>query len=138
MAPSDSRILLAEDNPVNRLVAVKQLEKLGYKADIAKNGLEAVEAHRQRNYQIIFMDCQMPEMDGYEATKKIRQIESEQNLEPVRIIAMTANAMEGDAELCLATGMNDYLSKPVDREKLSTVLRRAGTRTKAPADPVPA
>jgi signal transduction histidine kinase len=125
--PSNSRILLAEDNPINQMVAVKQLEKLGYTAEIANNGLDAIEAHRQRNYQIIFMDCQMPEMDGYEATKKIRQMESEQNLKPAWIVAMTANAMEGDAELCLATGMDDYIAKPVDHNKLITVLKRAGT-----------
>jgi signal transduction histidine kinase len=140
IAPNGSRILLAEDNPINRIVAVKQLEKLGYTVDTANNGLDAVEAHRQRNYPIIFMDCQMPQMDGYEATKKIRQMESEQNLAPVRIIAMTANAMEGDAELCLATGMNDYIAKPVDRNKLTTVLKRAGTGgrvdTPRPASPV--
>jgi signal transduction histidine kinase len=140
IAPGDSRILLAEDNPINRVVAVKQLEKLGYTVEIANNGLEAVEAHRQRIYPIILMDCQMPEMDGYEATKKIRQMESEQNLKPARIIAMTANAMEGDAELCLATGMDDYLAKPVDRNKLITVLTRAGAggkvKTPRPASPV--
>jgi CheY-like chemotaxis protein len=142
MVSTDSLILLAEDNPINQVVAVKQLEKLGYKVEIAHNGLEAVGARRERNYQIIFMDCQMPEMDGYEATKKIRQIEAEQNLEPSRIIAMTANAMEGDAELCLATGMDDYLSKPVDRNKLINVLKRAKSRGRndsLPAEsPVPA
>ena len=140
IAPNDSRILLAEDNPINQIVAVKQLEKLGYKVEIANNGLDAVEAHRRRNYEIIFMDCQMPQMDGYEATKKIRQMESEQNLKPVRIIAMTANAMEGDAELCLATGMDDYIARPVDHNKLITVLKRAGTggkvKTPRPASPV--
>jgi signal transduction histidine kinase len=140
IAPNDSRILLAEDNPINRIVAVRQLEKLGYTVEIAKNGLDAIEAHRRRNYPIIFMDCQMPEMDGYEATKRIRQMESEQNLKPVRIIAMTANAMEGDAELCLATGMDDYIAKPVDQGKLITVLKRAEAggkvETQRPASPV--
>ncbi len=139
IAPNDSCILLAEDNPINQVVAVKQLEKLGYKVEIANNGLDAIEAHRQRNYQIIFMDCQMPEMDGYEATKKIRRMESEQNLKPARIIAMTANAMEGDAELCLATGMDDYIAKPVDHNKLITVLKRGGTggRVKTPRSASP-
>jgi two-component system sensor histidine kinase/response regulator len=140
--PGNFRVLLAEDNPVNQLVAVKQLEKLGCKVEIASNGLAAVEAHRQNNYQIIFMDCQMPEMDGYEATKKIRQMESEQNLEPARIIAMTAHAMEGDAELCLATGMDDYLAKPVNHDKLSAALKRVKSCSKAKllleASPVPA
>jgi CheY-like chemotaxis protein len=142
IAPNETRILLADDNPINQIVAVKQLEKLGYAVEIANNGLDAVEAHRQRNYSIIFMDCQMPEMDGYEATKKIRQMESEQNLKPIRIIAMTAHAMEGDAELCVATGMDDYIAKPVDHDKLIAVLKRARTgardKTPRPASPVPA
>jgi CheY-like chemotaxis protein len=127
-----------EDNTINQIVAVKQLEKLGYKVELAGNGIEAVQAFRRANYQFILMDCQMPELDGYEATKKIRQLESEQNLKPVRIIAMTANAMEGDAELCMATGMDDYISKPVDHNKLITVLKRAATAAKVQARPAPA
>jgi signal transduction histidine kinase/CheY-like chemotaxis protein len=123
--PEDNRILLVEDNPINQVVAVKQLEKLGFKVDIAGNGVDAVEFQRQRKYPIILMDCQMPVLDGYEATKRIRQLETEQHLEPVRIVAMTANAMEGDPELCMATGMNDYVAKPVDRHKLATILKRA-------------
>jgi signal transduction histidine kinase/AmiR/NasT family two-component response regulator len=137
IAPDDARVLLAEDNQINQIVAVKQLEKLGYKVETANNGVDAVEAHRQRNYKLIFMDCQMPEMDGYEATKRIRQLESEQNLKPARIIAMTANAMEGDAELCLATGMDDYIAKPVDQNKLITVLKRTESSAKVEA-PLPA
>ena len=121
-------------------MAVKQLENLGYKAETVNNGLDAVEAHRKQPYHVIFMDCQMPEMDGYEATKKIRQIESEQNLTRVWIVAMTANAMEGDAELCLATGMDDYVAKPVDHNKLAMVLKRTGSngrvKTLLPASPV--
>jgi signal transduction histidine kinase/ActR/RegA family two-component response regulator len=140
ITPRDIRILLAEDNPINRIVAVKQLENLGYKAETVNNGLDAVEAHRKQPYHVIFMDCQMPEMDGYEATKKIRQIESEQNLTRVWIVAMTANAMEGDAELCLATGMDDYVAKPVDHNKLAMVLKRTGSngrvKTLLPASPV--
>jgi signal transduction histidine kinase len=134
LADNNAPILLAEDNPINQTVAVKQLEKLGYKVEIAENGLDAIEAHRQRHYPIIFMDCQMPGMDGYEATKKIRQLEAEQNLKPVWIVAMTANAMEGDAELCMDTGMDDYLSKPVSRDKLIAVLKRAAgnSRTETP------
>jgi signal transduction histidine kinase len=132
-----SPVLLVEDNTINQIVAVKQLEKLGYKVELAGNGIEAVQAFRRANYQFILMDCQMPELDGYEATKKIRQLESEQNLKPVRIIAMTANAMEGDAELCMATGMDDYISKPVDHNKLITVLKRAATAAKVQARPAP-
>jgi signal transduction histidine kinase len=134
-ATPNSRILLAEDNPVNQLVAIKQLKRLGYDVDVAANGIEAVEAYRQQKYRIIFMDCQMPEMDGYEASRKIRELEAEQNLTPARIIAMTANAMQGDRELCLATGMNDYLAKPVDLNHLKAALNKAEEYTAVSARP---
>jgi signal transduction histidine kinase/ActR/RegA family two-component response regulator len=137
VAPEHCRILLAEDNVINRMVAVKQLEKLGFKVATVNNGQEAVEAHRHQPYHVIFMDCQMPVMDGYEATKKIRQMEAGQDRQPVRIIAMTANAMEGDAELCLATGMDDYLAKPVDHNKLISVLNRAWNSRKTASPPPP-
>jgi signal transduction histidine kinase/ActR/RegA family two-component response regulator len=132
-AGDDTRVLLAEDNAINQIVAIKQLEKLGYQVEVAKNGVAAVEAQSRGNYPIIFMDCQMPDMDGYEATKKIRQLELEKGLKPARIIAMTANAMEGDAELCLATGMDDYVAKPVDQTKLASVLNRQKNAPKAKA-----
>ena len=118
------RILLAEDNKINQMVGVKQLKKLGYDAEVVGNGLEAVEAWKREKYSVILMDCQMPEMDGYEATQKIRELERSQNLPPTRIIAMTAHAMQGDCELCLAAGMNDYLSKPVDIGKLKSALEK--------------
>jgi signal transduction histidine kinase len=131
-AASKARVLLAEDNPVNQLVAVKQLNKLGYEADVVANGIEAVEAYGQRPYRIIFMDCQMPEMDGYAAVRKIRELEAERTLSPARLIAMTAHAMQGDKELCLATGMNDYLAKPVDMEHLRAALQAAEEAASVP------
>ena len=119
---SGLRILLAEDNPVNQMVGVKQLKKLGCLVDVVKNGLEAVEAWQKGKYQAILMDCEMPEMDGYETARKIRELETAQNLFPVRIIAMTAHAMQGDRERCLAAGMNDYVVRPVDAKALKEAL----------------
>jgi two-component system sensor histidine kinase/response regulator len=115
-----ARILVAEDNSINRTVALAQLRKLGYQADIAINGEEVLAALDRHDYDIIFMDCQMPLMDGYEATRRIR----ERFGEPARpyIIAMTANAIEGDRDLCLASGMNDYVTKPVRRDALAAAL----------------
>jgi signal transduction histidine kinase/ActR/RegA family two-component response regulator len=120
----DLRVLLAEDNPVNQMVALKQLMKLGCMVDIAKNGIEAVEAWQKGKYQAILMDCEMPELDGYEAARKIRELETAHNLSPVRIIAMTAHAMQGDRDRCLAAGMNDYVAKPVDAKALKEALEK--------------
>ena len=125
------RILLAEDNPVNQRVAVSQLKKLGYAADSVTDGTKVLDAMKHKAYDIILMDCQMPEMDGYEASRQIRQAERLPDSPFLRspyIIALTANTMEGDRERCLESGMNDYLSKPIDINDLSQVLHKAVTR----------
>jgi two-component system, sensor histidine kinase and response regulator len=119
------RILLAEDAKTNQIVLIQVLQRLGYAVDVAQNGFEAVEAWRQHKYDIILMDCHMPEMDGYEATRKIRELEAQLNIKTTQIVAMTASAMPGDRELCFAAGMNDYTTKPVDQPALSAVLQKA-------------
>jgi PAS domain S-box-containing protein len=116
------RLLVAEDNPVNQVVAVRMLERLGYQADVASNGAEALEAMSHADYAAVLMDCQMPELDGFEATRRIRKREAESRHTPV--IAMTADAMHGDRERCAEAGMDDYVSKPIRPEQLAAVLRR--------------
>ncbi|HLK12105.1 MAG TPA: response regulator [Candidatus Binatia bacterium] len=117
------RILLAEDNAVNQKVAVHMLERLGYRADVAGNGLEVLEAVHRQAYDVILMDVQMPEMDGLEASREIR-VRFPGTSRPW-IIAMTANAMQGDREACLAAGMNDYIAKPVRSDRLAAALERS-------------
>jgi CheY-like chemotaxis protein len=115
------RILIAEDNVVNLKLAVRLLERMGYRADGAANGLDAVEALKRQTYDLVLMDVQMPEMDGLEATRAIRRIW------PVggpRIVALTANAFHEDREECLAAGMNDYLCKPFRTRELRGALER--------------
>ncbi len=114
------RVLLAEDNPVNQKVAILQLKLLGYTAEVANDGGEVLKALEKVAYDVILMDCQMPVLDGYATTKWIRENYSR----PVWIIAMTANAMEGDREKCLAAGMNDYLSKPIQPKILGELLSK--------------
>jgi len=120
------RILLAEDSPMNRTVALRILEvKLGYTADTVDNGLEAIAALSDRNYDLVLMDCQMPEMDGYDATRTIRNPSSSVRNHGIPIIAMTANAMKGDREKCLEAGMDDYVSKPINSGDLSAAIERS-------------
>jgi len=114
---------LAEDNPVNQMVATHQLRKLGCKIELAGNGIEALAAWQRGTHDMIFMDCQMPEMDGFETTREIRALEKKRLLMPICIIAMTASAMQGDRDMCLQAGMNDYLSKPVKIEELKKLLK---------------
>jgi two-component system sensor histidine kinase/response regulator len=117
------RVLLAEDNLTNQMAAVRMLENLGCQVDLAVNGIEAIEACRHVDYGIVFMDIQMPEMDGLTATREIRAFEAAHGTAPVPIIALTANAMQGDGEKCLAAGMSDYLSKPFRAAQLSQMLK---------------
>ena len=124
------RILLAEDNVVNQKVAIHILERMGYRADVVANGLEVLAALSHQTYDLIFMDMQMPEMDGLEATKQIslNQQNGTLKIKP-RIVAMTANAMQGDREICLAAGMDDYLSKPIRNSELVRVLAECPSLT---------
>ncbi|NLD92502.1 MAG: response regulator, partial [Fibrobacter sp.] len=116
------KILVVEDNPINQLVIISILKKMGYHVDTIQNGIECLKATKETCYDLIFMDCQMPELDGYEATKIIRKESHSKTNSDVVIIAMTANAMQGDRDKCIAAGMNDYLSKPIRTDELKNTL----------------
>ena len=126
----DVRILVVEDSVFNQKITQKQLQKLGFSADLASDGLEALAALQRVPYDIVLMDCQMPEMDGYETTWQIRDRETEQakhhgSKSKVYIIALTANTGPADRDRCLSTGMNDYIGKPVQLADLDVALQRA-------------
>jgi CheY-like chemotaxis protein len=126
-------VLLAEDNAVNQKVALRFLDRLGYRADAVSNGLEAVTTLESRHYHLVLMDLQMPEMDGLEASRQIRR-----RLSPDRqpkIVALTANAMQGDRERCLQAGMDDYISKPVKLHEIEAAIRRLFAKSESPVSP---
>ena len=127
--PGKPRILLVEDSPLNQQITLKRLESLGYCADVAGNGLEALAALERAPYPIVLMDCQMPEMDGYETTWQIRdreKVQAQGSRPRTYIIALTANTRPQDRERCLNSGMDDYVSKPVQLIELEVALQRAG------------
>ena len=124
------QILVAEDNLVNQRVVLGLLAKLGHRADAVRNGLEAVKAVETGSYDLVIMDCQMPELDGFEATRRIRHLPGPRARVP--IVALTANAMQGDRERCLEVGMNDYVTKPVDVGRLAAALQRSLPASAAP------
>jgi PAS domain S-box-containing protein len=129
------RVLLAEDNRVNQLVAAEILSGAGHQCDVVDTGTKAVQAVAQARYDIVLMDCQMPEMDGFEATRAIRRSEAATGAQAVHIVALTANAINGDREKCIAAGMNDYLSKPVDPKRLIAILNDVAGKEPTTAGP---
>ncbi|MFZ4777495.1 MAG: response regulator, partial [Terrimicrobiaceae bacterium] len=129
------RILVADDNTTNRIIAVKMLEKLGHVAEAVTNGAEAIDSLRRLPYDLVLMDCQMPVLDGFEATRIIRNPETGLRNPQIPIIALTAHAMKGDRDLCLQAGMNDYVSKPTKAQDLAAAIERCSfckTRAEAP------
>lgn len=123
-ARSKIEILIAEDYSMNQKVIIQMLKRLGYHGDIANNGKEALSLLQSKHYDLIFMDCQMPEMDGFTATHEIRKIEQDNKQPHIPIIAMTANALKGDREKCLAAGMDDYISKPIKLKEIEEMITR--------------
>jgi CheY-like chemotaxis protein len=122
-----SRILLVEDNQVNQRLAVRMLKKRGHESDVAENGFEALKLLASKTYDLILMDCQMPEMDGFETTRQIRVAEGTTGLH-IPIVAMTANALPGDRERCIEAGMDEYIAKPVHAEMLYQMIDRVLAR----------
>src|SRR6202012_3541347 len=132
------RVLLCDDNVINQKVAMRLLQQMGYQPDIAGNGLEALAALEKQKYDLVFMDVQMPEMDGLEATRMIRERQHEKSRFPnykgnIIVIAMTASAMPGDRDKCIAAGMDDYLAKPVRPEDMRVIVERWASAAKAHA-----
>jgi len=130
---ASARVLLVEDNAVNQLVALGQLRRLGHECIVAARGSEAIDAIRDGSFDLVLMDCQMPDMDGYEATRRIRQMGGTAGRTPV--IAMTAHALPGEREKCLSAGMNDYLAKPVSLEQLGAVIRLWASKPSTASSP---
>jgi CheY-like chemotaxis protein len=127
---SAARVLVVEDNAVNQLVTLGQLRRLGHECIVASRGAEAIQALNEDKFDIVLMDCQMPDMDGYEATRRIRQMRG--NAASTPVIAITAHALPGEREKCLIAGMNDYLAKPVSLEQLGAVIRLWASKASAP------
>ncbi len=126
MIPEGFKILVAEDNPINQRVIILTLKRFGVTCDLADNGEEALKMHMKNNYQLIFMDMQMPVMDGVETTRQIRQYEKENSLNPTTcIIAMTANSFSNDREECFEAGMNDFINKPYTEHDLKRMISKA-------------
>jgi CheY-like chemotaxis protein len=119
------RVLVADDNVVNQKVVTHMLRKLGAEVSSAANGVEALQMLRSREFDVVLMDCQMPEMDGYEATRQLRNFEVSHRNRHIPVIALTANALATDRQKCVAAGMNNYLSKPIDRVRLEQALAQA-------------
>ena len=130
-------LLLVEDNMINQLVALGILENLGYRADVVGDGLSALRALAQKDYDLVLMDCQLPEMDGYEATARIRLPETPVRNHRIPIIATTAHALAGDREKCLASGMDDYITKPLRPGALEQIIEEWTTGPRAPVDQAP-
>ncbi|MGZ4858513.1 MAG: response regulator, partial [Candidatus Angelobacter sp.] len=131
-ASDQLKILLAEDNPVNQSLAVRLLRKMGHQVAVAQTGKEALYSLRSEKFDLVLMDVQMPEMDGFEATREIRKSEHGRQ-QHIPVIAMTAHAMNGDHESCLKAGMDDYIAKPINREELRQTIERV---MKARTEPV--